>query len=428
MTEENRVSYTKKYTYYTLFVMGMMNIIDIFTSNVGPLVASFVVDEFFLSRGVPENVAYAQYGLAMAVLPLFFIVGLAVRFIADRYGRRPALIINILGMTLGALITIFSQTFFMFFIGAVLGAIFLTADIQMLLINEECPAEKRSQFATLVMIMGLVGALLVILMRFLFMSGSNPNWRALYFLTFIGGIIVSILAIFTLKESSVYLTMKAQRQANPEKMQQRVGLGKAMKAVFKLQNFKTILFALMVGVLGVLGGMVARAYWEPFMSKNFTFDEVNIIYIIRYLISIPFGAMIGQINDRVGRKVGLYTTLICAPVFLILCLFTLSMGNVIITGLFYGLFIYSIWLTPTTTGTLVNELTPTELRGTVSIFNLLFAYVLIAGFTIFFSILVIWLSFETVFLIAVVPGCLIAIPIVLKKLPETKATDLTKVE
>jgi len=427
MTEENKVSYTKKYTYYTLFVMGMMNIIDIFTSNVGPLVASFVVDEFFISRGVPENVAYAQYGMAMATLSFFFVIGLAVRFIADRYGRRPALIINIVGMTIGALITILSQDFLMFYIGSIFGAVFLTADIQMLLMNEECPAEKRSQFVTSVMIMGLVGALLVILMRYLFMSGANPNWRALFFLTLIGGIIVTLLAVFTLKESSVYLTMKAKRAANPEKFPEKESFGKAMKSVYKLNNFRTIFMALIVGVLGVLGGMVERAYWEPFMSKNFTFNEVNIIYIIRYLISIPYGVMIGRINDKIGRKTGLYTTLIGAPLFLILCLITLSMGNVIITGLFYGLFIYSIWLTPTTTGTLVNELTPTQYRGTVSIFNLLIAYVLIAAFTIFFSILVLWLSFDIVFLIAVVPGCLIAIPIVWKKLPETRATDLTKV-
>jgi len=428
MTEEKKVSYTKKYTYYTLFVLGMMNIIDIFTSNAGPLVASFVVDEFFISRGVAENVAYAQYGAAMALLSLFFILGLAVRFIADRYGRRPALIINIIGMTIGAIITILSQDFLTFFIGAIFGAVFLTADIQMLLMNEECPAEKRSQFVTSVMIMGLVGALLVIFMRYLFMSGVNPNWRALYFLTFIGGIIVTILAIFTLKESSIYLTMKAQRAANPEKMQKRESFAKAMKSVFKLQNFRTIVLILMVGILGVLGGFTARAYWEPYMSQNFTFNEVNIIYIVRYLISIPYGIMIGRINDKIGRKAGLYTTLICAPVFLILCLLTISLGNVIITGLFYGLFIYSIWLTPTTTGTMINELTPTQYRGTVSIFSLLFAYVLIAAFTIFFAIMVLWLSFEIIFIISVVPGCLIAMLIVIKKLPETKATDLTKVE
>jgi len=428
MTEENKVSYTKKYTYYTLFIMGMMNIIDIFTSNAGPLVASFVVDEFFISRGVDEKVAYAQYGAAMALLSLFFILGLGVRFIADRYGRRPALIINIIGMTIGAIITILSQDFLTFYIGAIVGAVFLTADIQMLLMNEECPPERRSQYVTSVMIMGLLGALLVIFMRFLFMSGSNPNWRALYILTFIGGIIVTILAIFTLKESSVYLTMKARRAANPEKMQEKESFGKALKSVTKLNNFRTIFIALIVGVLGVMGGMVARAYWEPFMSQNFTFNEVNIIYIIRYLISIPYGIMIGRINDKVGRKGGLYTTLICAPVFLIICLLTISLGNAIITGIFYGLFIYSIWLTPTTTGTMINELTPTQYRGTVSIFNLLVAYVLIAAFTIFFSILVLWLSFETVFIISVVPGCLVAIILVIKKLPETKATDLTKVE
>ena len=77
---------------------------------------------------------------------------------------------------------------------------------------------------------------------------------------------------------------------------------------------------------------------------------------------------------------------------------------------------------------MINEQTPTQYRGTVSIFSLLFAYVLIAAFVIFFSILVLWLSFETVFIISTVPGCLVALIIVIKKLPETKATDLTKVE
>jgi len=104
------------------------------------------------------------------------------------------------------------------------------------------------------------------------------------------------------------------------------------------------------------------------------------------------------------------------------------MGSVIITGLFYGLFIYSIWLTPITTGIMINELTPTKYRGTISIFSLLSTYVLIAAFMIFFAIMVLWLSFEIIFIISIVPGCLIALLIVIKKLPETKATDLTKVE
>jgi MFS family permease len=386
------------------------------------------VNEFLISKGVPENVAYAQYGMVMALSPLFFIIALFIRYIADRYGRKPALIINVVGMAFSALLLIISTNFWMYVIGSLLGSIFLTADMQLLLINEECPKEKRSQFATFVMIIGLVGALMVILMRFLFMSGANPNWRALFFLTFIGGVIVTILVIFTLKESSIYLTMKAQQAVHPERVQKKESFIQAMKQIFKLKNFRVIFLIVIVGILGVIGGFLERAYWEPFMSQNYTFDEVNIIYIIRYLISIPFGALIGRINDKVGRKAGLLTTLICAPVFLILCIISIRAGNVILTGIFYGLSIYSIWLTPNTTGTMVNELTPTKYRGTISIFALLFAYVIIAIITVFFAILKLWLSFETVFLIAVIPSCLIAIPIVIKKLPETKATDLTKVE
>ena len=93
---ENRVTYTKTYMYYTILVMGMINLIDIFTSNVAPLVVTYVVDEFFISKGIPENVAYAQYGLVMSLVSIFMLFGLVIRYFADRYGRKPALIINII--------------------------------------------------------------------------------------------------------------------------------------------------------------------------------------------------------------------------------------------------------------------------------------------------------------------------------------------
>ena len=100
----------------------------------------------------------------------------------------------------------------------------------------------------------------------------------------------------------------------------------------------------------------------------------------------------------------------------------------ILTGVFYGLFIYSLWLTPATTGTMVNELTPTKLRGTIQVFLGIVYVALLVVTSVIFAALVLWLSFETVFLIAVIPGCIIAIILVIKTLPETKATDLTKVE
>lgn len=109
--EEGRISYTKKYIYYSAAILGFINLIDIFMSNVGPLVVSFVVDEFLISRGVPEKVAYAQYGMAMGLIPLVGLLSVLIRYLADKYGRKFALVINVAGMTFGALLIIFAQDF-----------------------------------------------------------------------------------------------------------------------------------------------------------------------------------------------------------------------------------------------------------------------------------------------------------------------------
>jgi MFS family permease len=426
--DEYKVTYTKKYIYYSAAILGFINLIDIFMSNVGPLVVSFVVDEFLISRGVPVNVAYAQYGAAMGLLPIFGLISVMIRYLADKYGRKFALVINVAGMTLGALFIIFAQNFWIYVLGTLLGGLFLAADIQLLFMNEESPKEKRSQFVNAVRIVGLCGALLVPILRGVFITTSNPNWRALFLLPLIAGVIVTVLVIATFKESSVYLTMKAQKAAKPQKQQEKISFITAVKATFKLKNFKIIFLTFFTGFLGVMAGFTFRSYWEPFLSQNFEFNEVNMIYIIRYLISIPLGAAVGLVNDKVGRKAGLLLTLIMLPVFLILCLITVQSQNIILTGLFYGLFIYSLWLTPGTTGTMVNELTPTQYRGTIQVFLGIVYVALLVITSVIFAILILWLSFETVFLIAVIPGCLIAIPLAIKVLPETKATDLTEVE
>ena len=139
--DEFEVSYTKKYIYYSLAILGLMNLIDIFMSNAGPLVVSFVVEEFLISRGVPENVAYAQYGAAMAFLPLAGLLAVMIRYWADKYGRKMALTINIVGMTVGALLIVIAQDFWVYVLGSLIGGMFLVADIQLLFINEQSPKD-----------------------------------------------------------------------------------------------------------------------------------------------------------------------------------------------------------------------------------------------------------------------------------------------
>ncbi|MCP4763235.1 MAG: MFS transporter, partial [archaeon] len=219
ISNENKISYTKKYVYYSAIVFGLINLVDIFNSNAGTLVKSFVVIEFFTSQGVAESVGVSTLGLLSVFGIPLMLLSAGIRYIADKYGRKPALLLNTIGLTIGAGLILIGNTLPMYIIGSLFGTLFLAADIQLMMIQEEAPIEKRSQFLAFARMVGLVGAMLVPFARGLFLTGENPNWRMIYIIPLIGGVIVTIIILLTLKESSVYLTMKAEKRSNPEQLE-----------------------------------------------------------------------------------------------------------------------------------------------------------------------------------------------------------------
>ncbi|MCP4763434.1 MAG: MFS transporter, partial [archaeon] len=250
----------------------------------------------------------------------------------------------------------------------------------------------------------------------------------IYIIPLIGGVIVTIIILLTLKESSVYLTMKAEKRSNPEQLetQKKEGLGKALKKVRQLPNFDTLILITFIGMLAVMGGL-ADSNMEIYLAGLFTTDEVNIIYYLRYSISIVWGFIIGKIRDKYGRKPGLLITIIIQMICVILMIYFFRQGWLLIGGLTYGIYIYSVWMNPVTSGLIVNESIPTELRGSYTVFSSILSLLFFMIVGIIISILVLWFSYEQLFLMTCIPGSLIAIPIILKKVPETMGTDLTEV-
>ncbi len=432
MVENDKISYTKKYIYYSACIFGLMNLVDIFSSNAGPLTVSNVVTEFLvIGQGMDPTAALALHQSLGSLSVVVMLLALTLKFVADRYGRKKALIINILGMTLGSVIVLISQNYWVFFIGNTISSFFLTADLQMLYITEQAPEDQRSRYIAFARIVGLVGAMLVPLMRGIYMSGDNPNWRALYVLPVILGVIVSLTVVFTIKESNVYLTMQKQRAANPELSQKKENFFKTIKESTKTKNFKLIMLVYFLGFLGLVGGMVERGFIEPYMTwgLGYTNEQINLIFYIRYGISIGVGAVIGYVRDKFGRKIGFLVTLITTPLFMVLFIITAKAGIIWLAGLFYGIYIYSLWMNPTTGLLIIQELTPTKYRASIGILWGIIQTVLYLILTIVLGQLFgAGVGFETLFYYSTIPTCLVAIPLLLKFVPETKDTDLTAIE
>lgn len=425
------VKYSVKYILYATGIFGIINLLDIFSSNATPLIQSFIVQEFFVEQGIDVAIGYARMNLLTLLAFPLTIVALSLKFIVDKYGRKPGLIISIIGMTIGAILVAFSQNFLMYMIGNLMGSLFLTTDIQLMMVQEESPIEKRARYLAFARIIGLIGALLVPLSREIFLSGTNPNWRAIYYFPFILGIILTIIVILTMKESSVYLTMKRriEMQSSKKKNKDAVRFFKSLKIASKIPHFKVIVLTSIAAILGTLGGLSDRSYMEPLLSDTFTLTQVNIIYYVRFGISIVLGLVMGVIRDKMGRKIGLIITLCIQCVFFILFLVFIYQEWVILTGLAYGLYIYALWMHTVTSELIKNELTPTEVRGTMSIFIGLLTFGIMGVWQGISSLLILipGMSFEIILLIATIPFSIAGIIIVIKVTPETKGTDLTKI-
>ena len=425
------VKYSVKYILYAAGILGVINLLDIFSSNATPLIQSFIVQEFFVDKGIDAAIGYARMNLLTLLAFPLAIIALSLKFIVDKYGRKPGLIISIIGMTIGAILVAFSQNFLMYMIGNLMGSLFLAADIQLMMVQEESPIDKRARYLAFARIIGLLGALLVPLSREIFLSGSEPNWRAIYYFPFILGIVLTLVVILTIKESSVYLTMKKQKeiQVSEENKEEKPGFFKSLKIASKTPHFKVIVLTSLAAILGTLGGVSDRSYMEPLLSDTFTLTQVNIIYYVRFGISIILGLVMGVIRDKMGRKIGLIITLCIQCVFFILFLVFISQKLVILTGLAYGLYIYALWMHTVTSGLIKNELTPTEIRGTMSIIVGLLSFGIMGVWQVISSLLVLipWMSFDIILLIATIPFSIAGIIIVIKVTPETKGTDLTKI-
>ncbi len=422
------VKYSVKYVLYAAGIFGIINLLDIFSSNASPLLQSFIVQEFFVDNGIDEAIGLARMNLVTLIAFPLVILALIMKYIVDKYGRKPGLIVSIIGMTIGTVFVAFSQNFVMYVIGNLIGILFLSTDIQLLTIQEEAPIKKRARYLAFARVIGLVGALLVPLSREIFLSGSDPNWRAVYYFPMILGVVITVVVIFTMKESSVYLTMKQQKKME-DSGKPKIKFFKSMKIASKTPYFKVIAITSIAAILGTFGGLSERSYMEPLLSATFSLTQVNTIYYLRFGISIVLGLIMGEIRDKIGRKIGLIVTLVIQCIFFILFLVFIDQNWVILTGLAYGLYIYALWMHTVTSGLIVNELTPTEVRGTMSIFVGLFQFGLMIIWQAISAVLILipGISYNIILLIATIPFSILGIFLVVKYTPETKGTDLTAI-
>ena len=330
------------------------------------LIAPLVIQEFSLS--VPEYRSGLQISLFIGIAGLY-----VWPWLADRYGRRTLLAVNIALFSLLMPIVALSPTFAVFVIARSAVGFALNGEWSLgsMLVAETWPARLRGRVISINRAAWCFGASLAGAITGI--AAAAWGWRVA---VMVPGVI-ALLAIYvraTCPESPYWVRAQdrkarvrvALQHGMPVSAEDRAWFLKADKVglsqLFLPDTLPSTLVALFVAccstcIFGTVGG------WMPYYlatEKHWSTEEYSWFYVCWGIAGFFGLCLAGWLADRVGRRVGFIVTLLEGAVFLTAWIFTDNHLLLWLFGLAWSFGFLGFW-GPSTV--LTAEIFPTRIRG-----------------------------------------------------------------
>ncbi len=347
-----------------IITLMFVEILDTYTTNYPNVIPSRIIEEFLSEY--PSNVANSIYALCIAIATIGMYVVFFNQLAADKVGRKILLVFTVFGMGFSSLLLLFSQNIIQYTIFLLMLYIFFSSDMWVIYINEESPPERRALWTNIILIGGVTGAILLPVFRSIYITDTISNWRGMTYFAIILGIPLSILILFTFKETSKYKEMKEKKQL--ENIEERSNLLKQnLKILFIHERKKELVSVLLITFFTGLN-YIFITLGESFISSSPNLDQndINIVVLVMS-ISVVFGYLItGVVADKYGRKPLFYAYSILLPISIILVIVgsLLEANALIIVCLGAGLANISYWGLGVVIRLVIIEISPTNARGT----------------------------------------------------------------
>ena len=443
----NREAQRPKGVYYLLFAMIVLTVIyivDEITSNVNAAMQPYALFDLFriTSRDVNSE---AFTGALNTVAPwqvasnLFLIITPFYKALSDRYGRRLFLMINTVGMGVGMLIVMTSQSAIQYILGMLFMMFFTPNDMQVLYIMETAPKEKRATYSFIAKGIALISVSLIGVLSRIFLKEDVPaSWRMVYLIPIVVAIVVGVMAFFLMRETPVFVEQRRgfllltpeQRElkAAEDKKNgtaEQGGVFRAIRFIFKNRQLRWILIA---GFL-FFATTFYTSYYTTVLEGAMSTELVATVLIIYPLVNGVVTIVSGFFSDRLGRKKACLIlgglALLGLLMFVLACRFN---WGPVAAGIAYGCSIGGLWsMSDTLILTMPAESSPSGMRasvmGTISV-------MIGAGMFIgqaLFIVLQNFVSRDLLFLFLCVPFMAISLVLLMTKVKETKDADLDNI-
>ena len=437
------------YFWYLILIIALIYAVDEIASQIGSLMQTEIANDFFRSES-----AVTLLNLLQIIAIPFQIVGILYRPLADRFGRKTFLIINTFGMSLAMFIIFLSQNVFMYFFGACLIMFFIPHDMHVVYIMESAPSKSRAITYSVVKFFANMAVMLVPFLRRWLMSTAS-EWRNVYFIPAIVGIVVSLIALLCARETDAFIESRirylsmTEEELQAEKLRKTAqdsqgGVIDALKFGFSHKQLRWVFICFALAGIGVIGSMnyqaiLTHGYAQSIYGSNAKefLDLVSVKEVSQALILYPIGMALSQvimgfISDKKGRKAAAITVAVnCVVSFVIFALGArMNFLTPEIIGFFCGTFVGSYYSTNDVLIMMASESAPTNLRSSTTAAQTVVGF---AGYAVgFLTNMVLALIFGdgiigTVALCLLVPSFVVTIYALIKKTHDTKGIDLETV-
>ena len=449
---EKQMAKPKRNTYfaYLVFIITLIYATDEIASQIGTLMKTEIANDLFAKFG-QSSVGMLEL-LSILVVP-FQAIGLLYRPLADRFGRKTFLVINTFGMSLALLIIFLSNNVFLYFLGACMVQFFVPHDMHVVYIMESSPSKHRAKVYSVIKFFANISVMLVPLLRRILMEEAG-QWRKIYFIPAIIGLVTSFIAIFTAKETDSFMESRVEylRMSKEErelKKRQKDasaaqgGLIPALKFAMKHKQLRWLYITATFLNLGFVASInyqviLSNGYAESIYGAFTTdvMDKISVGPVTTALFMFPVGCAVAQvimgfISDGKGRKAAAITTATnCLLTFVGFWLGAKLNWNPLLVGFLCGACVGSFYSVNDVIIMMVGESSPTNLRSSTMSAEFI---VVAIGVAVSYIVSIPTVSIlgnqvmGTVAVALLVPGFIAGLYLLVRKTHDTKGIDMDTV-
>ncbi|MFC4557146.1 MFS transporter [Virgibacillus kekensis] len=283
------------------------------------------------------GVSLGQVGFLITVFSLIFAVGAPILLIlTSKLERKQLMLISLAVFLLGNIVTVFSPTYMVVFIGRIISA--LSGSLLIILCLTIAPSIVHPKYrgrAIGIVSMG-VSASIVLGLPVGLLLGNAFGWRAPF-------VLITVLAVFSM--IGVFLLMERiePKPSSPIR-----------KQLATLRDRK-IFFGQAITFLFITGHTVLYAYLTPFVKITMGVDGtwVSVIYMIFGIAAVSGGGIGGTLSDTLSpKRTIMLTTVLFALVIFAIPYTTFALPVFLVILVIWGMLSWT--LAPATQSYLIN--------------------------------------------------------------------------